>query len=126
MYLSNRHKVAAIEPSSFGIGVSTGVRKYFREYYAKSGVDAMAGLRNKELNDVIAADFQKAQVLHRFKLKSGEVGEFRKSHNFYYLGVIRSGGGKYDVIAVQPSIKDVSEKVRKKRMDNKGYGGVLW
>jgi hypothetical protein len=124
MYISTRQKIAAIETSSLGIGVSTSVRKYFREYYQKSGVDAMSSLRNSELNDVIAADYQKAQVLHRFKLKSKEVGEFRKSHNFYYLGVIRSGGGKYDVIAVQPSIKQPSEEVRKKRLEQ-GYGGVI-
>ena len=124
MYISKRHKIAAVEPSSLGVGVSTGVRKYVRNYYAKSGIDAMSSLRNKELNDVIAADFNKAQVLHRFKLKSKEVGEFRKSHSFYYLGVIRSGGGRYDVIAVQPQIKQPSEEVRKKRLEQ-GYGGVV-
>lgn len=124
MNISNRHKTAAIEPSSLGVGVSTRVRKYFRDYYAKSGVDAMSSLRNKELNDVIAADWNKAEVLHRFKLKSKEVGEFRKSHNFYYLGVIRQGGGRYDVIAVQPAYKQPSEAVRKKRLEQ-GYGGVV-
>lgn len=121
MHLSKR---AAIEPSSMGVGVSTSVRKYVRNYYAKQGVDAMASMRNKELNDVLASDFLKVQPLHRFRLRSGEVGEIRKSHAFYYVAKIRKGGGGYDIIVVQPAIKPPSEEVRKKRLEQ-GWGGVI-
>jgi len=121
MYLSKR---AAIEPSSMGVGVSTSVRKYVRNYYAKQGVDNMASLRNKELNDVVAADFLKASPLHRFKLRSGEVAEIRKSHAFYYIAKVRKGGGGYDLIVIQSAIKQPSEEVRKKRLEQ-GWGGVI-
>ncbi len=120
-------KRAAIEPSTMGVGVSTSVRKYIRDYYTKQGVDAMASLRNKELNDVVAADFLKAQPLHRFRLTKKEkaVAEIRKSHAFYYIAKIRKGGGGYDIIAIQNAIKQPSEEVRKKRLEQ-GWGGVIY
>jgi hypothetical protein len=117
--------VAAIEQSSFGIGVSTSSRLFFRKYYASRGIDAMK-MNNKEMNDVIAADFQKAygngsNILHKFKLKDGSVGIFAKSAAFYYLAKMEKGG-KITIISVQSAIKEPSEEVRKLRLNDKTWG----
>jgi hypothetical protein len=81
-------------------------------------------MNNKELNDLIASDFSSAQPLHRFKLRSKEIGEFRKSHDFIYLAVIRGRGtvsAKYDIIIVQPTYKEPPEEVRRYRL-KPGWG----
>lgn len=92
-------KLSGIEPTGQGIGVSTTVRKKYRE--ADSGSKFIS---NKELNTVIAGDFIGAKFISRFLLKSGEVAEIRKSSKFYYVAVIRSTG-KYDILTIQSDIK---------------------
>jgi hypothetical protein len=108
-------KRAALERSGVGIGVSITVRKKWREYYKGKNLPSMQLMDNKMLNDVIGADFLKSQVLHRFLLKSGDVGEFRKSNSgWLYLGAYR--GGKYDVITIQQSMKETTPELSRRRM----------
>ena len=121
--ISCRHITAAIERSSLGIGISTSCRKYLRAYYSRQGVDSMR-MNNKELNDVIASDFASARPLHRFKLRSKEIAEIRKSHDFVYIAAIRGRGtasAQYDIIVVQPTWKEAPEEVRKYRL-KPGWG----
>lgn len=117
--ISNRHKIAAIELTSNGIGVSTSARKYVRQM-----VPEITQMRNSELNEKIASDFSKAERLHRFKLRSGEIAEIRKSTNFYYIAVIRGRGTaatRLDIIVIQPAYKMVPDEIRKKRLEP-GWG----
>lgn len=106
--LSQRQITAAMERSSSGIGVSTTVRKYLRKFYQSWGWEDMAHMRNKDLNEIVAQDFMQAQVVHRFKLKTGEVAEIRKSKNMYYVAAIR--GSSYDILVVQPNYKQPQQK----------------
>lgn len=106
-----------------GIGISVAARKYIRAYYRQQGVDAMQ-MNNKKLNEVIAADFASANPLHRFRLRSGEIAEIRKSHDFVYIAAIRGRGtaaSQFDVIFVQPTWKEAPEEVRKYRL-KPGWG----
>jgi len=102
-------KRAEIETSSMGIGVSTRSRKYWRLYYANQGVAGMLG-DNAFINDAIAGNFAKAEPLHRFWLKSGEPAEIRKSHDFYYVAVMRGGAKKYDIITIQPTYMEPGQQ----------------
>lgn len=112
--LSKRYKIAGtMEMSSFGIGISVAVRKYWRKFFASTGA---ATMRNAGLNDTIASDFKGAEALHRFILRTGEVGEIRKSGNFYYIGVIRHNS--YDVIFIQPSMKAIDPARSKEKLKN--------
>ena len=113
----NNHSIscrAGIETSSSGgnIGVSTSVRKYWRKHFA--GVQGMQGT-NDQLNYLIALDFSSAEPIHRFILRSNEVGEIRKSQKFFYLAVIRKNN-RQDVIVIQPSMKTVPPETSKKTM----------
>ena len=117
-------KRSSVESSSFGIGVSTGVRKTIREFYSKQGIDAIVVMKNKDLNDVIASDFLKAagdppyfsKAYHKFVLKSGEIAVVAKSNRLFYIAAIRAGGAKVDIISVQYLIKEPSPEVRKRRL----------
>lgn len=117
-------KRAAIEKSNLGIGVSTRVRKYWRDYYRQKGLPQMLG-RNIEINTFIAGDFAKAQPVHRFVLKSGEAAEIRKSHQFYYVAAIREGG-QYDIIAIQPRFREASPEVRELRLSPEWLKAKWW
>lgn len=108
-------KNAEIEKSSLGVGVSTTARIYARKYYSSWGISNIAGMRNADLNDLLAGDFLKAEPRHRFLFKSGEIAEIRKSHSFYYVAVVRSGN--YDIIVIQPDYKEPPEEVRKYRLE---------
>jgi len=112
--LSLRQKTAAIEKSSLGIGVSVSARKYWRNYYTHYNLPQMLG-DNQFINDAIAGDFQQAQPIHRFILRSKEIAEIRKSSAFYYIAVIR-GTGQYDIIAIQPAYKESDPEISKRRL----------
>ena len=119
--LSCRHdiKTAAIEVTQQGVGVSTSARKYIRRMAPNT-----AHMRNAELNEMIAEQFSRGEPVHRFKLRSGELAEIRRTVNMYYIAVIRGRGAtvtRYDIIVVQPSMKDVSEEIKKKRFQP-GWG----
>ncbi len=113
--LSFRHTGGIETPSGGGgIGVSTGVRKYWRKFYAS--VPNMLG-PNDQINYIIAMDYSGAEPLHRFILRSGEPCEIRKSGHFYYLAVIRKNK-RHDVISIQPSVKAIPPEVSKSRMSD--------
>jgi len=107
-------KKAKLEESSLGIGVSTTARIKWREYYSNKNMPNMSVVNNKALNDMIAGDFKSAEVIHRFKLKTGSIGEFRKSHSFYYLA--RITGSRYDILTIQSAYKEAPENVKKIRL----------
>jgi hypothetical protein len=108
-------KRAAIEKSMIkSMGVSTKVRKQWREYWKSHNMPSMLG-QNQEINNLIASDAANSQLLHRFLLRSGEVCSIKKSNTFLYLLVHRSGGQE-DVIAMQQSYKEPPEEVRKHRL----------
>lgn len=126
MRLSIRHdtkiyKSSAVqEVSQSGIGVSVRVRKHVRQY-----VPNAAHMANAELNEMIANEFAKGEPVHRFKLRSGEIAEIRRSTNFYYIAVMRGRGTanvRYDIIVIQPSYKQVSDEEEKKRRLQHGWG----
>lgn len=119
MKLSSRdnfYRFGAIEDTSVGVGVSTAARKYWRQMFQSQ--PHFLGT-NAEINEVIAADYAAAEPIHRFKLKSGEQGEIRKSRSFYFVGVIRQGG-RHDVIVIQPSWKFVKDDIRQERLKGPG------
>jgi hypothetical protein len=116
------NKISTIEDAGGNIGVSTAVRKYMRKVNQN-----MAHMRNLELNEIIAADFSKATPVHRFKLKSEELAEIRKSGNMYYIAVIRGRGSsvaKYDIIVVQPTYKEPKDKEISKTRLQPGWGAI--
>ncbi len=103
--LSQRHIVAAVaEKSRAGIGVSTAARKYARKYYTSWGWKDMASMRNADLNEILAQDFMRGELKHKFKLRDGSMAEIRKSNTMYYVAKIRSDGG-YDILVIQGSYK---------------------
>lgn len=112
--LSIRQKTAAIERSSVGPGVSVSARKYWRNYYTHYNLPQMLG-DNQFINDTIAGDFQQAQPIHRFILRSKEIAEIRKSSAFYYIAVIRNSG-QYDIIVIQPAYKESDPEISKRRL----------
>ena len=113
--MTNLSKRAAIEKdTSTGFGVSTAVRKYWRNHF--KSVPSVLG-SNDDINTYVAGDFKQAPIVHKFMSHSGEIAQIRKSNNFYYLGIQRSSG-QIDIIFIQPSIKQPSEEVRKKRLES--------
>ena len=118
---SKQYKIAGIEQSQSGIGVSTSARIYARRFYASQGNNIWAVARNDKINDLLAQDFSASEPRHRFKLKSGEIAEIRKSSTFIYVAVMRHGS--YDIIVLQkaykePRIPDIS----KKRLESTEWG----
>ena len=110
------HKLAGIERSTSGIGVSTTARLYWKAYYTQNGVTGMLG-DNAFMNDAIAGDVSGSQLVHRFLLKSGEVADVRVSHSFYYICVLQQGSESIDrVIAVQPTYREAPDDVSKRRL----------
>jgi len=102
--ISKRHKIsklAGIESPSGGggVGISTAVRKYWRQHY--QSVPNMLG-PNDQINYLIAMDYAGAKPLHRFILRSGEPAEIRQSQRFFYLAAIRQNK-RHDIIVIQPS-----------------------
>ncbi|MFA5023477.1 MAG: hypothetical protein WC523_00770 [Patescibacteria group bacterium] len=113
MKLSLRHNAGIETPSGGGsIGISTKVRKYWREYY--KSVPGMLG-PNDSINYLIAMDYNSATPLHRFILRSEEPAEIRKSHEFVYIAVIRKTG-RHDIIVIQKSFKEAPDTTKKQRM----------
>jgi len=107
-------KRAAVEKSNLGIGVSSSVRKYWRSYYLSKKLPAMLG-RNIQINNIIASDYKSGQLVHRFRLKSGEPCNIVKSHEFYYLGAIRSDN-REDIIFIQPRYREASPEMKEVRL----------
>ena len=111
--ISKRVKTA-MERASNGIGVSTRARKQAREKWASEGNEIWSKARNDKVNDFIALGFMRAEPIHFFLLKSGEVATIRKSSDFYYIAAKR--GGSYDVLVLQDNYKPVLEPIRQRRL----------
>lgn len=112
---------ANIEMSQTGIGVSAGARKYLRRADVK-----FAEMSNQELTEFIAHDFARSKPWHRFRLNRTFQGiaEVRKSGNFAYIAMVRGRGtheAGYDILFVQPAIKEPKEEIRLKRLEP-GWG----
>lgn len=107
-------KVSGIEVAKNGIGVSTSARLYARQFYNSQGNTVWAIARNDKINDLLAQDFSAAEPRHRFKLKSGEVAEIRKSGTFIYVAVMRRGS--YDIIVLQKAYKETNPEISKRRL----------
>ena len=122
MRLSQRYKTAAIERSQSGVGISTTARLYARKYYAAWGWADMAKMRNADLNDILGKDFIQAEPKHKFRLRTGDVAEIRKSQSMYYVAAIRNNS--YDIIAIQPGYK-VSE-YSEERLKDEDWGSNIW
>jgi hypothetical protein len=116
-------KIAGIEPTRSGIGVSTTVRIFMRKTDPQA-----AGLHNQELNEMIAADFAKGTPVYRFRLTKGPskgLAEIRKSGNYYYVAFVRGHGtaqAGYDIITVQQSYKIPKTKGLEKKRLTPGWG----
>jgi len=111
--------MAGIEPTQIGIGVSTSARKYYKQAHPE-----LANAPKDEINHAIAQEFARAEPRHRFKLRSGEIGEIRVSNNLYLIAAIRGRGtmgARYDVIVIQPTYKEPPEELRKTRLQP-GWG----
>ena len=93
------------------ISVSTSARIYWRRYFSQQ----FGKYRNADLNEVIASDVSKATIIHRFLLKSGNIGEIRKSSKFYYVVSITDSSA--DVLVVQGGMKAVPSGISKQRLD---------
>ena len=120
--ISKRHKVAGIEHSQSGIGVSTSARIYARRFYGSQGNTVWAVARNDKVNDLLAQDFSASEPRHRFKLKSGEIAEIRKSSTFVYVAAMRRG--TYDIIILQKAYKEPREpEISKRRLQDTEWSG---
>lgn len=117
MKLSSRHgisnrKLAAVEPTQAGIGVSTSARLYWKKQFHDQ--EAMLGT-NEDINSAIAMEYSSATPMTRFWLRSGEPAEVRKSRLFVLVAVIRAND-VHDVIVLQPAYKEAPEEIRKQRL----------
>ena len=117
----NYKKMAGIERAQNGIGVTTSARIFARRYYASQGNNVWATARNDMVNDLLAQDFTNAEPKHRFKLKSGEIAEVRKSGTFFYIAAIRHGA--YDILVLQQAYKEAHPEISRKRLQNDEWGG---
>ena len=113
-------KIAGMERAPNGIGVSTSARILARKSYADQGNLIWATARNEQINTLLSTDFASAEPKHRFKLKSGEVAEIRKSATFYYVAAIR--GGNYDILVLQTAYKEAHPDISKRRLENIEWG----
>lgn len=114
-------KFAGVEQAGNGIGVTTTARIKAREFYASQNNLIWSTARNDKVNDLLASDFMSADPQTRFKLKSGEVAEIRKSGTFYYVAAIRRN--TYDILIIQTTMKQVSPEVSKRRLESPTWGG---
>lgn len=114
-------KLAAIEKAQNGIGVTTSARIFARRYYGSQGNTVWATARNDKINDLLAQDFTNAEPKHRFKLKSGEVAEIRKSGTFFYIAAMRHGS--YDILVLQQAYREAHPEISKRRLQNENWGG---
>lgn len=116
MRISSRHNLsirsAGLETSRAGVGITVTARKYWRYHFRDQQV--MQG-SNEDVNDAIAMEYSQAEPVHRFPLRSGEVGEIRKSRFFYFVAAIRSNG-RHDVITMQPAFKQAPAELSKRRL----------
>ena len=115
------YRIAGIERARNGVGVSTSARIYARQFYGSQGNHIWATARNDQLNDLLAGMFASGERKHRFKLKSGEVAEIRKSDIFYFVAVIR--GGTNDIIVIQKAYKETDPRISKRRLESTEWGG---
>ena len=110
-------KIAGMEMSQSGIGVSTGARMFMRNSDPRA-----TGLHNPELNEMIATDFSKGTPVHRFKLTKGErkgIAEIRQSGSYYYVAFVRGRGttdAGYDILVIQQSYKESNQGLTKSRL----------
>lgn len=110
-------KTAGIEQSQSGIGISTSARIYARRFYASQGNNIWAGARNDKINDLLAQDFSASEPMHRFRLKSKEIAEIRKSGTFIYVAVMRRGA--YDIIVLQKAYKEAKNpELSRRRLED--------
>jgi hypothetical protein len=119
--ISKRHKIAGIEQSQSGVGVSTSARIYARRFYGSQGNNIWATAPNDKVNDLLAQDFSSSSPMHRFKLKSGEIAEIRKSATFIYVAVMRHGS--YDIIVLQKAYKEAKPEISKRRLESPEWSG---
>ena len=116
MRLSKRHgisiRTAGLETSRAGVGITVTARKYWRYHFRN---DATMQGSNEDVNDAIAMEYHQGEPVHRFPLRSGEIGEIRKSRFFYFVAAIRSNG-RHDVITMQPAFKQAPAELSKKRL----------
>jgi len=98
------------------IGVSVTAKKYFRKWSPES-----AKIRSLELDKSIASAYANAQLVHRFRLKSGEIADIKKAASWYLIGIERATEGFADVIVLQPAYKIAPEEIRKERTQE-GWG----
>jgi len=109
------YKIAGIELAQNGIGISTSARIYSRQFYSSQGNTIWAAARNDKVNNLLASMFASGQPIHRFKLRSGEIGEIRKSGPFYFVAAMRRGS--YDVIILQKAYKEPrNPEISKRRL----------
>ncbi len=114
-------KIAGIEQAQNGIGISTSSRIYARRFYGSQGNNIWATASNDKINDLLAQDFVASEPRHRFKLKSKEVAEIRKSSTFIYVAVMRRG--TYDIIVLQKAYKEPrNPEISKRRMESVEWG----
>lgn len=122
MILSHRHDIYKCGVfTSVGIGVSRSAREHWQRLF---GNDPRMQGSKREINEVIARDYAAAgdNVVTRFKLRSGEKAEIRKSQSFYYVAAIRPNG-QHDIIVIQPTYKEVPEKIRQRRLSPEWLSG---
>lgn len=116
MKLSARHdiyKCGVFTPTSAGVGVSRTAREYWQRLFAND--PKMQGMRKQDIHEIMAWDYANAEPLSRFKLRSGEKAEIRKSKSFYFVAAVRQNG-QHDIIVLQPTWKEVSENMRSKKL----------
>lgn len=121
--LSIRHNAGIEAPSgaTAPIGVSTSVRKYWRQHF--QAVPGMLGT-NDQINYLIATDYAGAAKVHRFRLRSGEPAEIRQSGNFYYVAVIRKNK-RHDILVIQPSYKESPSNISNRRLTEEWLDKIL-
>ena len=120
------YKIAKMQYASNGMGVTDTARKKAKEYYAGQDQGGQGNLiwstsPDDRINDLLTMDFEAAQTEWRFKLKSGEVAEIRKSSTFYYIAAMRRG--TYDILVLQTGMKPVNPKSIKRRLESIEWGG---
>lgn len=120
--LSKRHKILKIaitrelttatdKDTGLKIGVSTSARIFFRKYFNIPSMKAT----NDVINETLAHNYAGGELVHRFKLKSGEIADVKKNGSWYLIGVERMDS--LDIIALQPSYKEAPDWLKKIRLE---------